>query len=163
MIGLLLRRNDVVCSVHERPDHAAELEQRADELVFLRDGFSLPVAILPPVALIYRRAWLATLVYLALAASIVVGLDALGAGPAAYVLALLVLGIVFGFEAVNFERWSLNTFGWTEVGVVSGANFEECEIRFFNAWHPVQYKPAALPGDASHQLSMLRRLFAAGP
>ncbi len=71
-----MRRNDVVCSVHERPDHAAELQQRADELVFLRDGFSLPVAILPPVALIYRRAWLATLVYLALATSIVVGLDA---------------------------------------------------------------------------------------
>ena len=25
MIGLLLRRNGVVCSVHERPDHAADL------------------------------------------------------------------------------------------------------------------------------------------
>ncbi|MDO9381524.1 MAG: DUF2628 domain-containing protein [Hyphomicrobiaceae bacterium] len=163
MIGLLLRRNDVVCSVHERPDHAAELEQRAEELVFLRDGFSLPVAILPPVALIYRRAWLATLVYLVLAGSIIVALDALGAGPAAYLLALLMLGITFGFEAVNFQRWSLRTSGWTEVAVVSGANFEECEIRFFNGWQPAHYKTTALPGETSHEPSMLRRLFAAGP
>lgn len=163
MIGLLLRRRTVVCSVHERPDHAADLQQRAAELVFLHDGFSWPVALFTPVALIVRRAWLATLVYLALSASIVVGLDAIGAGPGAYVLALLALGIIFGFEAVNFERWSLSAFGWNELAVVSGADTEECELRFFNNWRPALYRPTALPGDATHQQNVLRRLFAAAP
>ena len=163
MIGLLLRRGDVTCSVHEGPDHVAELEQRADELVFLRDGFSWPVAILPPVALLFRRAWLALLLYLALAVTIVVGLDVIGAGPAAFALALLALGIIFGFESINFERWSLTHSGWNEVGVVTGRDVDECELRFFSTWRPATYKAAALPGDATHQQNVLRRLFASGP
>lgn len=163
MIGLLMRPRDVVLSVHERPDHATDVEQRADELVFLRDRFSWRAALLPPLDLLIRGVWIGALVYLAVAAMAISILDLAGANPAAYAVALLAIHVVFGFEATGFHRWSLRTLGWSEVGVVSGASLTECEMRFFSAWRPALYQPSALPGDASHQQTLLRRLFAAAP
>lgn len=170
MIGLILRsRNGIVCSVHEHVDHVTDLLQRAEELRFVRDGFSWAIALFAPVALLFRGAWLALALYVVLAAASLSLLAALGVTSALSLLALLALGIVFGFEAAAIERWSLGRFGWSEVGVVGGADIEECERRFFDAWlaekAPKPVASVAGPDQvtATPTSSSLRRLFAARP
>lgn len=163
MIHLLFPRSNIVCSVHEAPDHPASVAQRAEDLVFLQDGFSWRVALLPPLALLTRGAWAPLAAYVALAVAVLAGLNALAAPEGWSLLALLVLSVVFGFEAASLQRWSMGTLGWTEVGVVSGADQDECERRFFDAWLTAQSPPAALAATTSDQPSMLRRLFAARP
>lgn len=166
MIGLLFRPRNVVCSVHERPDHDANLVTRAEELVFLREGFSWLVALLPPIGLVMRGAWLALALYIVLASAIAGGLAALGANPVWSTLAVVGLGIIFGFEASAFERWRMARAGWDEIGVVSGADMDECERRFFDSWMASPMPaPAPLPEIAavSSQAGLLRRLFAARP
>jgi hypothetical protein len=166
MIGLLFRsRRAVVCSVHEREDHEIDALQRAEDLRFLRDGFSWPVALFTPLALIARASWLALALYVLAAVVISAAAAGLGLGTGWAVLALVATGIIFGFEITAIDRWALNMFGWTEVGVVGGADLEECERRFFDAWLPAQTpKPTAetAPADAAGP-SLLRRLFAARP
>ncbi len=163
MIGLLAKRREVVCSIHERPDHAAAVEQRADELVFLRDRFSWPVAILPPLALLARGVWVGLLVYLAAVAMAIFALELAGAPNGAYAIALVVIHIVFGFEATALERWYLRAAGWKEVAVVSGADMAECETRFFMSWRPALYMTEPAPAESPRQPTLLRRLFAAAP
>lgn len=163
MIGLLFPPRSVVCSVHERQDHAANVLLRADELIFLREGFSWPVAILPPVALLTRGSWVALAAYVVLASLALYALSLAGAEPAWSLLALVVLGVIFGFEASALERWTLARRGWDEVGVVSGADEAECERRFFDGWLPLQPTSTAQSDNDPTQPSLLRRLFAARP
>lgn len=166
MIAWLFPRRSIVCSVHERADHDANVVTRAEELVFLREGFSWLVAIFPPIGLLMRGAWLALLLYLVSASALVAGVGALGANPAIGVLAVIGLGIIFGFEVPAFERWRMARSGWDEIGVVSGADIDECERRFFDAWmSSPTLAPAPLPAIAAvpPRTGLLRRLFAARP
>lgn len=170
MIGLIFRsRNGIVCSVHEHPDHVADVMDRAEELRFVREGFSWAIALLAPFVLLARGALLALALYLVLAAAISFVMTSFGATAALTAIGILALGIVFGFEAASIERLSLSLRGWEEVGVVGGADMEECERRFFDGWLAEKtVKPllsaAAVPAAAPVQTStMLRRLFAARP
>lgn len=167
MIGLILRsRNGIVCSVHEHPDHVTDVIDRAEELRFVRDGFSWAIAFLAPFVLLFRGAWLALALYLVLATAISFVMTSLGATAALTAFAILALGIVFGFEAASIERWSLSISGWQEVGVVGGADMEECERRFFDAWlaeNAVKPLPPVAAPAPVQTSTMLRRLFAARP
>ena len=48
----------------------------------------------------------------------------------------MALNLLVGFEADSLERWSLDRRSWRMVGAVSGANYDECERRFFEGWVP---------------------------
>jgi hypothetical protein len=164
MIHLLFRTGNVVCSVHEQADHDANVMTRGEELLFLREGFSWPVALFPPLGLLMRGAWLGLLIYVILASAILGGLEAIGVNAAWGLMALLGLGIILGFESPALERWRLSRSGWHEIAVVSGANIEECERRFFEGWMRAQ-APAATPTGVTEPrpVGLLRRLFAARP
>lgn len=170
MIHLLFRSlgtSSVVCNVFEREYPAADLETRADELVVVRDGFSWAVALLPPVVLLARGAWVAFLAYAAIALVLLGGIGYLEINAGWALIALAAIGIIAGFEAPSLERWWLRQRGWTEVGVASGSDQQECERRFFEVWLSQQTAPqrpaevaavaAPVPGHD------LRRLFAAAP
>jgi len=167
MIGLILRsRNGIVCSVHEHADHEVNVMDRAEGLRFVREGFSWAVALLAPFVLLLRGAWLALALYLVLATAISFVMTSFGATAMLTALAILALGIVFGFEAAAIERLSLSLLGWEEVGVVGGADMEECERRFFDAWlaeKTAKPLPAAAAPAPVQTSTMLRRLFAARP
>lgn len=169
MIRFLFQsRSGVVCSVHESAEHATDLLQRAEELHFVRDGFSWLIALLTPIGLMMRGAWLALALYFAAVAMLLLAVSTLGLPAGLGVLLILAVGVVFGFEAATIERWSLGLFGWQEVGVVGGADIEECERRFFDAWLSAN-APKPLPPIAAHSTgsdrgpSLLRRLFASRP
>lgn len=164
MIGLLFPRRSIVCSVHEASHHGDNLLTRAEEMVFLREGFSWPVAIFPPLGLALRGAWLGLLVYAALAALLIGASTALGVNAGWAMFALIALGLVFGFEAPALERWRLSRSGWDEVGVVSGADMDECERRFFDAWMAGQAPVVTSTGDVgARPVGLLRRIFSARP
>jgi hypothetical protein len=123
-----------VYTVHEPPRPPVNRIDRADALVFVKDGFSWGAAFLPPVWLAFRGEWLGLAAYMAAALCLGLGLAALGANDAWVGLAILLLNITVGFEADEFERWSLARKEWREIGTVSGRDRDECERRFFDEW-----------------------------
>ena len=99
------------------------------ELVFVKEGFSWPALLIPPVWLIYRRLWLALLIWLV--AVIVLGALAGFAGTDASTVVLVLFAFWFALEANGFRRWTLERRRHALVGVVEGRTLEEAERRFF--------------------------------
>ena len=125
-------------TVHERPDPAADRVDRAEGLVFVKDGFSWAAAVFAPIWLLVHRLWWPLLGYVAVSAALqlpqlVFTVDQHWLGLAAFAFNVLI-----GFEADTLRRWGLERRGWHTVGTVSGKTAAECERRFFDAWLPNQ-------------------------
>lgn len=125
-----------VFSVHESPDSPSGRLERAETLVFVRDGFSWAAALVPVPWLIVRGEWLLLVVYTVAVLVLSAILVGLGAKADWVVLTFLALNVLFGFEAHELRRALLTYKGWREIGTVSGRTREECERRFFDAWLP---------------------------
>ena len=125
-------------TVHEQPDPPADRLDRAEALVFVRDGFSYAAAAFAPVWLIAKRQWLALLVYLAVLAAVMLGLAAVDAPPQWFMVASSALHLLVGFEADAIERWALDRGGYSMIGSVSGRTQTDCERRFLETWLPQQ-------------------------
>ena len=146
-----------IYTVHE-PMRAAEgLEERADGLVFVREGFSLAAFLFGPFWLAAHRLWLPLAAY-AGAFLLLQGLFAIlpgGAGAIGAVMALASLG--FALEANTLWRWGLERRGYRLAGTAVGKNFEECEHRFLTGWLAELNTPAratAAPSAAPTPVSL---------
>jgi hypothetical protein len=133
-------------TVHEPPSPPGDRMDRAESLVFVKDGFSWSAALFAPLWLLAHRMWVPLLGYLVLS----VLLEGLRLGtsldPSWIALARFALHVLIGLEAGTLRRWSLDRRGWRTVGAVSGRTWAECERRFFEAWLPQQ--PAVAPASA---------------
>lgn len=139
----MLHRNEsakavVTFTVHEAPNPAADRIDRADELVFVKDGFSWLTAIFPPAGLLSRGLWLGLAAYFAAVAVICGVLSALGGSESWITLVVLALGLFLGFEISSLERFMLDRAGWRMLGSVTGRSIADCERRFFETWLPDQ-------------------------
>jgi len=123
-----------VFTVHEPPDPPADRLDRADALVFVRDGFSWGVALIAPIWLAIRGQWLVLAIYVAAAVALAGVLTLAGATPEWASLVSFALNIFFAFEAGEIQRWLLGRRGWHEIATVSGQSRDECERRFFETW-----------------------------
>ena len=136
MIGLVLRARDrsyvAVYSVYEPPNPPADRIDRAEGMVFVKDGFTWSAALLPPLWLAAQRGWIGLGIYLAAATVLAGALWALGVHAEWITLAVLALNVLIGFEASGLQRWALELAGWNEAGTVSGRSRAECERRFFD-------------------------------
>jgi hypothetical protein len=141
-------------TVHEPPEAPAGRIERAERLVFVKDGFSWMAALFPPVWLIVHRLWWPLFGYLVLGA-VLGGLGNLIAwlgwmsDPDASAwtgLAGMALNLLIGFEASVLRRWGLDRRRWRTVGSVSGRSAQECERRFFELWLPAQPSVVAAAG-----------------
>jgi len=123
-------------TVHEPPNAPGGRIERAERLVFVKDGFSWMAALFAPIWLIVYRLWWPLVGYVAL----MVLLAALGSlvGSAWIGLAAQALNLLIGFEASTLRRWGLDRRGWRSAGSVSGRSAQECERRFFDLWLPAQ-------------------------
>lgn len=123
-------------TVHEKPSAPAERIDRAELLVFIKDGFNVFAGFLTPIWMVVNRLWIELFAYLALAALLVLVFD--GLGVAASIRSTLLLGcnLLIGFEADSIRRWSLERRGWRLIGSVTGENGDVCERRFFENWLP---------------------------
>lgn len=125
-------------TVHEPSVAAADRLDRADELKFVKDGFSWATALLPPLGFAMQNLWWAVLAYCVFAGALVAGLTALHVNDDAIALIVLALNFYLGFEASTIENWFLDNKGYSMIGSVTGRNLAECERRFFESWLPSQ-------------------------
>jgi uncharacterized protein DUF2628 len=140
----------VTFTVHESPSPPADRIDRAEQLAFVRDGFSWTAALLAPIWLLAHRLWWPLAGYIAAEGAIEAIRQTELVHPGWTTLAAIGLGLLIGLEAGTLRRWALDQRGWTTLGAVSGRNAEDCERRFFEMWLPTQpvlAKPAAT-GDA---------------
>jgi hypothetical protein len=122
-----------VYTVHEPPKAPASRIEKAEGLVFIKDGFSWAAFLVPPLWFVFKGEWRGLIGYLALAVLLTTIVDA-QSNPAVAQALMLALNLVVGFEANNILRWSRARRGWREIATVSGASRDECERRFFEAW-----------------------------
>lgn len=123
-------------TVYEKRVPPETLEERAEELVFVKEGFALWAFLLPALWFLVNRLWRGLLLYLALSIGLTLALGGLGAGEQALAWAGILLNVIFGFEARDIFRASLERRGYVLKGVVSGRNLEECERRYIMEWLP---------------------------
>lgn len=129
-------KSQLAYTVHEQPEPPADREERAERLKFVREGFSIFAFVMPPIWMLANRLWLVLIGYLVVMA-MVHGLITLFEVPEHWrYYATMAINLLVGFEADAFQRWTLDRSGWSTVGAVSGANFDECERRFFEGWVP---------------------------
>jgi hypothetical protein len=109
-------------------------------LVFVKDGFSWPALLIPPVWLVWHRLWLTLIIWIAavVVLSILSGL----AGSDAATAVMVLFAFWFALEANGLRRWTLLRRGYVLAGVVEGRRLEDAERRFFaesavEADHPV--------------------------
>lgn len=132
-------------TVHEPPNPPADRVERAERLVFVKDGFTWGAALFAPLWMIVHRLWWPLLAYLVLSglAGTLQGL--IGFDPDWLTLAAIGVAALIGFEAGTLRRWTLDRQGWRTLGSVSGRSLAECERRFFEGWLPEQPLVAAPP------------------
>lgn len=132
-------------TVHELPEGPADRVERAERLVFVKDGFSLMAAVLAPLWMLANRLWLALLIYVVA----LVGFEVLAwlAGLSQQVAGWIMLAahLVIGLEADSIRRWSLARGGYRFVGSVTGRSWDDCERRFFETW--LKDQPLFSPGS----------------
>ena len=121
-------------TVHEPPQIAATRDERAESLVFVKDGFAWGALVFGPFYFLFRGEWLGLTVYLFAALLLRLGFSTAGAEEYWTSLAAILLNIVAGFEANEIKRWSLSLRGWREIGAVSGRSYAESERRFLEKW-----------------------------
>lgn len=126
----------MVFTVHEPGQPAASIERRADDIVFIKEGFTWWGFLFGPLWLLFNRLWLefiAALVLTAVAAALLVQFGLKDEAPGILNMLLMLL---IGFEGNDLRRWRLHRKGYRFLTSVAGRDREECERRFFEAWLP---------------------------
>lgn len=134
-----------VYSVYEPPNEARTLTERADQLVFVKEGVAWVAFLVPLLWLIYYRMWVEFVLLLA----IYVGLQwAFGSEPQGQAFAAwasLGIGILVAFEANDLRTLALERRGYRFAGVASGRGRTEAERAFFTSWLSQQQARPAKP------------------
>ena len=123
-----------VYTVHQPPARRADPRSEGERIVFVRDGFSFWAFLIGPLWMLWHRMWLVLLGYVVALAGIDAALSWLGASRAAISMVGLFIALLVGLEASTLRRLSLWRRGFHNVGIVSGADREDAERRFFETW-----------------------------
>jgi hypothetical protein len=126
----------VVFAVYEPPNVARDRIERAAQLVFVKDGFTWLAALVPALWFLLKGLWLELILFLSGATLLTWGVESSGAASPISGMLLLIAQIVIGFEAGSIQGTALERRGWRLVGIVTGANQDACERRFFEGWQP---------------------------
>lgn len=121
-------------TVHEPPNAPANRVDRAENMVFVKDGFSWSALIFGPLWLLAKRLWLPLILYVVLVTLVSLALESAGVAEKFIGWAVMAFHVLLGLEGSTIQRWSLDRAGWRIVGSVNGRNGDECERRFFDAW-----------------------------
>ncbi len=103
----------------------------AERVVFVREGFEPLAVVLTLPWLLFHRVWLGAVLYLAVVVGLQVVLWLTGAGAVVGNLALVLVGLAFGFEASALRQWALRRRGYVHAASVLAPTRAEAELRFF--------------------------------
>jgi hypothetical protein len=120
-----------VYAVFEPPMRDKPATEQADRFVFVRDGFTWGAFLLGPVWMLWRRLWLAFVVYAVVMVALGFGLRYLGAPPAARALVAAAIAILLGIEGATLRRAKLMRRGCRDHGIVVADDLQAAETRFF--------------------------------
>jgi hypothetical protein len=140
----------IVYTVHEPASPASRLEKRAEQIVFIKEGFTWLGFFFPPLWLLFNRLWLEFAASLVLTSLLALGLMQWGLAEQGSTIANLLLALLVGFEGNDLRRWRLARKGYVYLASVAGRNFDECEQRFFLAWLPQASGETAPPSSIAH-------------
>ncbi len=148
----------IVYTVHEPGIPAKSLEERADDTVFIEEGFTWWGFFFAPVWLLFNALWFEFIGAVLLAAVTGSMLAQLGLKDQAPAIAYFLLMLIVGFEGNGLRRWRLERKGYVYLASAAGHSLEECERRFFDAWLPSvaprHPKPEPRPASTSARGSM---------
>ncbi len=139
-----------IYSIHAREGLAGMAA--AEEMIFIKEGFSWPALVFGSLWLIYQRMWLVLLFYVSIMAATAGLAVMMQAVPLIHVLSQMALAVAFAFEANNLRRWTLGLHGWRLAGFACGRTLMDSEVRFFSRWQAASppprraQDPAARPG-----------------
>ena len=125
-------------TVHEPPAMASTREERAEKLVFVKDGFSWGAFFFGPFYFAARGEWLGAIAYVLASIAVHFLFLAFDASADSAAFGYFVLNFIAGFEANELRRYALARAGWREFGATSGRDRDECERRFIEAWLPTE-------------------------
>lgn len=128
----------IAYSVLEPATTSDDIVERIDRVTFVREGFAILALVFPMIWLLFHRMWLVLFAFILVAAIVNVGFVALGMSETIAGWATLAITLLFALNANDLRRWTLERRGFQFVGVVSGRNRDECEIRFFDGWDAIK-------------------------
>jgi Protein of unknown function (DUF2628) len=128
----------VTYTVHEREDETGEITERADGIVFVKEGFAWLALLMPILWLLYHRLWLALIGFIALIIALQATFTAAQIADDVSGWVFLALSAMFALLANDVRRWTLDMRGFRLVEPVSGRDLAECEERFFTDWLAAQ-------------------------
>jgi Protein of unknown function (DUF2628) len=123
-----------VYTVHEPPQRGADALADAERFVFVRDGFYWWAFLLTPFWMLCHRLWLVLVIYLVVIAVLDSALQHVGASAFVISCVGFLISLLVGFEAGTLRRFTLRRRGWRTLGIVSGDDLEDAELRFFDSW-----------------------------
>jgi hypothetical protein len=123
-----------VFTVHEPQRRAAGAVADPERIVFVREGFSFWALLFTALWMARYRMWLVLVLYLVIAGIAETALRFAGVGAAGIALVGFAIALLVGMEAATLRRFALRRRGFRDVGIVSGADLEDAERRFFNSW-----------------------------
>jgi hypothetical protein len=141
-------------TVYEPPGESRDPEDRADKLVFVKEGFSWPALLVPGLWLLYQRMWIELIAFVFFFAVLAWAFGPSDQAQAPLGWASLALVLLFAFEANDLRRASLERSGYRQVGTAVGSGRDAAELGFFQSWLPQQERGRALaavrvrPGNA---------------
>ena len=124
----------VVFNVYEPPNASGDRIDRAEKLVFVKDGFYWWAALFPAVWLLIKGLWLEFIAFVAGAGILAWLLETVGAAPETSGIIFFVIQLLIGFEAGLIYSTSLEQRGWQLQGTVTGRRQSDCERRFLESW-----------------------------
>lgn len=128
----------ITCTVHEREETGSDIETRAGNIVFVREGIAWWALFFPLIWILYHRLWLVLLLYLAAVFVIGTAAELADIPEAAGGLATMALSYLLALEGNDLRRWTLKRKGYALADVTGGRDMAECEQRFFERWLPAQ-------------------------
>ena len=124
----------ITYTAHERETEAQDIAARADEVIFVKEGFAWPALFIPLLWLIYHRMWIVLSGFVAILVLLEGGVVLLGLEDDVAVIATIALSAMFALQANDLRRWSLARRGYQLVELVNGRDRGECEQKFFTSW-----------------------------
>ena len=123
-----------VYAVFEPRLRGDDLNRQAEQVTFVRDGFTWSAFIFGPLWMLRHRLWLAFVVYVAVFVAVGIAqymrVIPFGTGS----LIALMLAFLIGLEAATLRRRKLLWWRWRDAGVVVADNLISAEQRFFDRW-----------------------------
>jgi hypothetical protein len=127
-----------VYAVYEPPSEARDIESRADELVFVKEGFSWGALLIPGIWLIYRGMWFELFAFCLLLVLLRWVFGGIDGGAAVLGWTLVAIIVLFAFEANDLRGAALERRGYKVAGVATGTDRDSAELAFFRSWLPEQ-------------------------